>query len=108
MSCWVVTSVAAELWGCSIDAVLNAIKSGNVPTKEEAGWTFVDVAPDSPKIEAPKSVRPPTPDTYSIVSHQEAAALSEPLEAENESQVDWRKVRQTVAGSRRAPLREAA
>ena len=48
MSCWVVPSVAAELWGCTVDAVLNAIRNGKVPTKDDAGWTFVDVAPESP------------------------------------------------------------
>lgn len=46
MSCWAVPSVAAELWGCTLDSVLKAIHNGDVRTYQEAGWTFVDVAPD--------------------------------------------------------------
>src|SRR5437016_7779473 len=106
MSCWVVPSVAAELWGCTVDAVLNAIRTGNVPTKEDAGWTFVDVAPDSPKLEAPKAVRPPAPETYSIVTQAEAIALHP--DEESQMQGDWRDVRRTVSESRRAPLAKAA
>ena len=110
MSCWVVPSVAAELWGCTIDAVLNAMRNGNVPSKEDEGWTFVDVAPDSPKLATPKAVRPPTPDTYSIVSHAEAVALAEPEQADEEREMegDWRKIRGDVAALRRAPLAKAA
>src|SRR4051794_4684927 len=111
MSCWVVPSVAAELWGCTVDAVLNAVRNGNVPTKEDAGWTFVDVAPESPKLQTPKAVRPPTPETYSVVSHAETVALQanpESEEEESEMQGDWRTIRQTVSGSRRAPLAQAA
>ena len=107
MSCWVVPSVAAELWGCTVDAVLCAMRNGNVPTKEDAGWTFVDVAPDSPKLETPKAVRPPVPETYSIVSQAEATALHAD-DADRQMQEDWRDVRRTVSASRRAPLAKAA
>jgi hypothetical protein len=110
MSCWVVPSVAAELWGCTVDAVLNAIRNGKVPTKEDAGWTFIDVAPESPKLETPKSVRAPTPETYAVISQAETIALNQPLQAEEDSEMtgDWRKVRKNVAASRRAPLAQAA
>jgi hypothetical protein len=109
MSCWVVPSVAAELWGCTVDAVLNAIRNGKVPTKDDAGWTFVDVAPESPTLETPKSVRPPTPETYSVISHAESIALNRSQHREeSEMTGDWRKVRKNVAASRRAPLAQAA
>jgi hypothetical protein len=112
MSCWVVPSVAAELWGCTVDAVLSAIQSGNVPTKEDCGWTFVDVAPNSPALHTPKAVRPPTPDTYAVITPAESTALAEPMVMESEEPAempgDWRKIRQEVSGSRRAPLAKAA
>jgi hypothetical protein len=108
MSCWVVPSVAAELWGCSVEKVMDAISSGSVPTKEEAGWTFIDVAPDSPKLITPKSVRPPTPDTFAIVSEAESMALagagSSGSDSTADMEGDWRKIRETVAESRRARL----
>jgi hypothetical protein len=116
MSCWVVPSVAAELWGCTVDAVLSAIRNGHVPTKEDSGWTFVDVAPESPQLAAPKAVRPPTPETYAVVSQAEKMALVYPPDQTQEEREmhgemmdgDWRKIRRDVAASRRAPLAEAA
>ena len=110
MSCWVVPSVAAELWNCSIDSVMDAIREGSVPTKEDSGWTFIDVAPDSPKLVTPKCVRPPTPDTYAVVSEAETLALvgADSSESDADMTGDWRKIRETVAESRRAPLAQAA
>src|SRR3954467_14599111 len=105
MSCWVVPSVAAELWGCTVDAVLNAIRNGKVPTKDDAGWTFVDVAPESPTLETPKSARPPTPHSYSVISRAGCIALNRSQQREeSEMTGDWRKVRKKGAASRRPPM----
>src|SRR4051794_11525023 len=60
MSCWVVPTVAAELWGVSVDTILTRVRTGDVSSKTENGFMFVDVAPDSARIETPKSLRPPT------------------------------------------------
>ena len=49
MSCWVVPMVEAEMWGVPVEAVLQRAKSGEVPSKSENGFMFVDVAPDSPR-----------------------------------------------------------
>jgi hypothetical protein len=114
MSCWVVPSVAAELWGCAVQSVLDAIKSGDIPTREENGWMFVDVAPNSPMLQTPKSLRPAT-----FVSDAELAALTGPIEdydvalelaEDDEDPVyethaidDWRGVREQTATLRRAP-----
>src|SRR5215813_13524936 len=99
MSCWVVPSVAAELWGCTIDAVLNAISNGHVPSKEDEGFTFVDVAPESPKLQTPKPLRPPIPETDTILSQAEEDALQQPIASEEESEMssDWRKIRQSTS-----------
>jgi hypothetical protein len=93
-----------------MDAVLNAIRQGKVPSKEDVGMTFVDVAPESPTIEAPKVVLPPTPATYEVISYAESQALKIPVNANDESEMhgDWRSVRRNVAASRRAPLAQAA
>jgi hypothetical protein len=66
--------VAAELWGCSVEAIHAGIRDGSIPMREENGWTFIDMAPASPRIEAPKTVRPPT---FSVVSAEELIALSD-------------------------------
>ena len=118
MSCWVVPSVAAELWGCPVQSVLDAIRGGDVATREENGWMFVDVAPNSPTLQTPKRLRPST-----YVSDAELAALTGPIEdydvalevAEDDEDLifetrameDWRGVRRQTAALRRAPAKAA-
>lgn len=65
MSCWVVPTVAAELWGVAVDTILDRARSGLVPSKVENGFMFVDVAPDSERCDPPKGIRPPT---FSVVT----------------------------------------
>jgi hypothetical protein len=110
MSCWVVPSVAAELWGCTVDAVLAAMRNGNVPTKEDAGWTFVDVAPDSPTLES-TNIRFDAVAASSVVTQEEKMALVGDRDQDDrdaDMEGDWRSIRQTVSASRRAPLAKAA
>jgi len=57
MSCWVVPALAAELWRMPLDQVMKLVKEGAVPTKQDEGFTFIDVAPMSPKIGGP-SLKP--------------------------------------------------
>jgi hypothetical protein len=82
MSCWVVPMVAAEMWGVPVDAVLQKARSGEVPTKSENGFMFIDVAPDSPRCDPPACMRPPRPPTYTAVTGEEIAALLETPEDE--------------------------
>ena len=53
MSCWVVPALAAELWRMPLDQVMKLIADGAVPTKQDEGFTFIDVAPQSPKVGGP-------------------------------------------------------
>src|SRR5205823_4773016 len=39
MSCWVVPSLAAELWRMPLEQVLKLMRDGLVPSKEEEGFT---------------------------------------------------------------------
>ena len=71
MSCWVVPTIAAELWGVSVEQIMNGVDTGDIPSKSELGRMFVDVAPNSPKLERPQSVKPVTPPTFTIVAQQE-------------------------------------
>jgi len=48
MSCWVVPNVAAEIWGISLDEVMQRIQSGAVISKREYGFLLVDTAPLGP------------------------------------------------------------
>mgnify|MGYP003576197852 CR=1 FL=1 len=75
MSCWVVPSVAAELWGVSVDVIQTRIRDGSLASKLESGFTFIDVGPDSPVLEPPKPPPPPSPPTYRPVTREEIHAL---------------------------------
>ncbi|HVT89992.1 MAG TPA: hypothetical protein VHD56_14150 [Tepidisphaeraceae bacterium] len=101
MSCWVVPSVAAELWGVSVNQILDSIRGGSVPSKSEAGFTFVDVAPNSPKLHTPKPLREPTPQTYTVVTEAEIEALTG---EEDSTMADWRDARAGASRLRRRPM----
>lgn len=105
MSCWVVPTVAAELWGMSVQQIMDGISAGHLMSKSEAGFTFIDVAPQSPRMEAPRPMRPPTPPTFMAVTNAEIAALTdEPSDDEMQMLSDWRDARHSVSRQRRAPL----
>jgi len=70
MSCWVVPAIAAEFWGMPLDLIMQQIALGQLPTKLEQGFTFIDVAPDSPVYE------PARPQTFTVMSDQQLGALS--------------------------------
>jgi hypothetical protein len=103
MSCWVVPSIAAELWGVSVEQVLSGMKAGHIPSKQELGRMFVDVAPDSPKVELPRQLRPPPPPTFTPVTPEEAAALA----GEEDHTIDlgdWREAREDAQKRRKPPI----
>ncbi|WP_428937185.1 hypothetical protein [Fontivita pretiosa] len=125
MSCWVVPSVAAEIWGVSVDTILARINSGQLPTKNDLGRIFVDVAPHSPVFQTPNTRSTARPATFRLASPEpiEAAtahptAAAEPpatplvqtcdtdADAYQDEQTinlgDWREARQS-AGARRQP-----
>jgi len=103
MSCWVVPSIAAELWGTSINDVLSKAKNGNIPSKSEYGFMLVDVAPNSPRMGQHASE--PRPLTYQPVAPVESKPAEEEegeLEYEQGS-LSWKAKREAVALTRQAP-----
>jgi hypothetical protein len=96
--------VAAEIWGVSVDHVLDRIRGGEVISKSENGFVFVDVD------HASRAAEVQHPPTYTLVTRAEMRALNgddDEFEASDESlptNVSWREVRQTVGRQRRAPI----
>jgi hypothetical protein len=74
MACWVVPTVAAELWGVTVQQVIDAILSGSIASRKDSDFTFVDVAPGSPTVRRPKPFRNDPP-TYTAVTDEEMLAL---------------------------------
>jgi hypothetical protein len=106
MSCWVVPTVAAELWGVAVDTILDRARSGLVPSKTENGFMFVDVAPDSERCTPPKGIRPPTftavtevkPGELRIANDAEESAPPPPVTLD-----DWRSGRVLASRTRKPP-----
>jgi hypothetical protein len=44
MSCWVVPSLAADIWHIPLEQLWRRIREGEIPTHHEDGFTFVDMA----------------------------------------------------------------
>lgn len=74
MSCWVVPSVAAELWGVPLNQVLDWVETGQVAARVDEGFTVVDVAPYGARCDRPDQ-RGPRPQTWRPVTPQEITAL---------------------------------
>jgi hypothetical protein len=53
MSCWVVPSLAAELWHIPLEQLLRGIRDGLIPSRQEEGFTFVDMASSGPRVKPP-------------------------------------------------------
>jgi hypothetical protein len=109
MSCWVVPMVAAEMWGVPVGSVLEKARSGEVPSKSENGFLFIDVAPGSPTCDPPKALRPAHPPTYVVVNANESVAVATGDGVLDEHLMppiprdDWRLGRQYAARARRRP-----
>jgi hypothetical protein len=101
------------MWGIAIDELLCKARSGEIPSKSEKGFLFIDVAPDSPTCNPPKALRALRPPTYVAVTGAELAALNAidapvsddatgvaPVAASAEN---WRTGRRTISRLRRAP-----
>jgi len=74
MSCWVVPSVAAELWGVPLAQVLEWVEGGQVAARVDEGFTVIDVASHGATAGRPDH-RGPRPQTWRSVTPQEIAAL---------------------------------
>ena len=109
MACWVVPAMAAEFWGITVEQVWSRVREGNVASKAECGFTFVDVAPWA--AEAPPARAAEHAPTF--VGAAERDAQDEPalagadegdeLESATFPTADRATVRRWVSRTRRAP-----
>jgi hypothetical protein len=122
MSSWVAPSVAAEIWGVSVDHVLDGIANGSIPSHVDGQFLFVDMA----GIGFPRSA--PRPQiTEPVVSSDELRALTfQPIGEPDDLAVReedliceeadgsyrdvglWRSAREQASRTRRPPEAEAA
>ena len=100
MSCWVVPAVAADLWGMPLEQVLEAIRLGKVPSKEDYHFVLVDVAPDTAQADSPGRNAAPRPMTFTLVTHEETDDVLAEDEANDDGdqsgRLDWMRARRSV------------
>lgn len=88
MSCWVVPSLAAELWQIPLEQLWRRIREGELESKLEDGFTFVDVAPDGPKLIPPSLPPQLRPQTFTKVEDEQPAGDDAINESQEESAPD--------------------
>lgn len=116
MSTWVAPSVAAELWGMSVDHILAGIADGSIQSFVDGQFLFVDVEGRGFPISPP---RPPVVEP--TVSPEEIAALtyqpivpeagfdsSQESDESTSDMSDWRAARAETARLRQPPKIKAA
>lgn len=126
MPCWVVPSVASEIWHVPVDQILAAIKSGKLAHKAENGFTFVDVDPHAALPAAPPPRARVKPISYKVVRSREndqplqlprPAEVITPAEQEElaaaeatptSAMGDWRRGRRGATARRTPPMQIAS
>ena len=104
MSCWVAPSLAAELWHIPLEQVMRLIRDGKLPSREDQGFMFVDVAPAPPQPKPPALRRPEDRPT-TFIPIDEDAVDDEPDATESQTLGDWRAARIKASRTRVAPPR---
>lgn len=92
MSCWVAPAIAAEFLNTSLDDVMQRIKDGTIPVRNEDGFLFVDVLPHV-SGEASAAPQPLTYVAADTDAHDDADVL-----------FSWKHIRPQVAQARRRPM----
>jgi hypothetical protein len=123
MSAWVAPSIAAEIWGISVNDVLAGIADGSIQSYVDGQFLFVDLGRHGLPLSTPRPVN-----TDPIVTHEEIAALTftpimsepQPSLSEGEDIVEdspdegrydvgqWRSARRQTSQVRRPPASRAA
>ncbi len=93
MASWVTPTVAAEMWEMSVAEIQDRVKRGELVSKEEGGFTFVNIGSPDESSSSPARITPPT---FSIVTREEQLALHE--------STSIAEARQLISQTRRRPV----
>ena len=122
MPSWVAPSVAAEIWGVSVDHILSGIANGSIPSFVDGQFLFVDMAghgfaQSTPRRETrvtAEEIRALTFEPIVRPAQNDSAEEDEDIpidEDDSDSSRDvalWRTARQQASHFRRPPESEAA
>jgi hypothetical protein len=93
MNSWVAPMLAAELWGTTVDDILQRIVAGQLRTREEGGFLFVDA--NAVRLRAEER-----PATY---CEADELMLAASLEREDDRPLNFRAMREQVGAVRMRP-----
>jgi hypothetical protein len=80
MSAWVAPSIAAEIWGISVDQVLAGIADGSVQSYVDGQFLFVDLGRQGLPMTTPRERK-----LEAVVTEEEIAALTfQPIDSASE------------------------
>jgi hypothetical protein len=132
MSSWVAPGIAAEIWGVSVDHVLDGIANGSIPSYVDGQFLFVDMAgigfprttprpqviePDISSDELQALTFQPAGDYIGSISPDENMpdedmpdedSMAEEDDGSSRDVGDWRTARDQASRTRRPPQAEAA
>src|SRR5206468_1546166 len=108
MSCWVVPSLAAELWHIPLERLLRGIRDGEIAARDHEGFTFVNMAPDGPRIARPQTFTlvseppdEPDPSTYQPPQPEPEEGFED--DTASKELGDWRAARRKASRLRIPP-----
>jgi hypothetical protein len=114
MSCWVVPSLAADIWHIPLEQLWRRIREGEIPTHQEDGFTFVDMAPAGAKIQRPptftmvESADEPLNDDKHHEQDEEEDERGPEDDTASVDLGDWRAARRKASRLRIPPRRQPA
>src|SRR4051812_49156867 len=100
MGCWVVPTIAAEFWRVSVEHVMHGIRTGQIPSKTEDGFTFVQAIPESANPAEKKPTFVEVPAEISATEDEELPPIDDESSVET---ADWRSKRAESRTLRRGP-----
>jgi len=95
MSCWVAPTIAAELWGVSVEHILQRVRDGDLAHRSDEGFMFVEVGADAGSSTPSAAPIEATPPIMAALSAAEVEALRAGEAAMNEATDDGAKETQS-------------
>jgi hypothetical protein len=107
---WVAPSIAADIWGTSVEQIMSGVADGTIPSRIEGQFLFVNIAGGGLRQESP-SLEQPT-EAVEVLSDAERLALEEIHKDESDAQEmnlsQWRLSRFQSSLRRTPPVAVAA
>jgi hypothetical protein len=86
MTCWVAPTLAAELWGITVEEILQRIISGDLKSHEDGGFLFIDA-------NAPRYRAADRPATYQTLKSADLVQMEADITPIDDTPLNFRMAR---------------